>query len=307
MHTPTHGPSNLRSGMLMAALAAVLFSAKAIFVKLAYRYGVDAVTLLGLRMAFALPFFAFIAVLELRKEDCPAIGGKRMLAIAALGLLGAYIAGVLDFLGLQYISAGSERLILFLYPSLTVLLSRLLFGRRLSVPEFTALICSYVGIVYCLRGDVAFDAENGVLGMLLVFGSALAYAAYLIGSGRMIPDIGARRFMALSTLVACCAVLAQFACTHQMQDLLQPSPVYAYALAIALCSTVLPAFLLADAIRRIGAARASIVGGLGPVATIVLAALFLGERMNASQLLGAALVIGGILILGAMGRSHTFR
>ncbi len=285
------------SGMLLALLAAVFFSAKAVFVKLAYAYGTDAVTLLTLRMAFALPVFALVAAVELRRPARVAISGKQGMAMIALGLLGAYLAGLLDFLGLQYVSASIERLVLFLYPTLTLLLSLLLLGRCITLPEIMAVAVSYTGIALSLQQEGVLHGTQLLFGALLVFGSALAYALYLIGSGELIARLGSRLFMAVSMVVSCLAMVVQFVLTRDFATLAQPLPVYGYGLLIAVFSTVLPAFMLAAAIQRIGAAHVSIIGGIGPVATIALAAVFLDEALSAMQVFGAALVITGVLCL----------
>jgi drug/metabolite transporter (DMT)-like permease len=205
---------------------------------------------------------------------------------------------MLDFVGLQYISASMERLILFLFPTFTVLLSMLFLGRRVSLIEIGALALSYIGIALAVQQEVTLDGENSLLGILMIFGSTLAYAIYLIGSGELIPRIGSRRFMALAMIVSCLAVIGQFIVSRDLAMLNQPVAVYAYGLAIALFSTVLPAFMLAAAIHRIGASHTAIIGGIGPVATIVLAVLFLGESMSGLQIGGALLVIVGVLLLG---------
>jgi len=285
-------------GMALALLAALFFSIKAIFVKLAYQFGVDAITLLTLRMAFALPVFIAVAIIEQRKAGVRQITLRQAMAIIGLGLIGYYMASMLDFVGLQYISAGTERLILFLFPTFTVLLSMLFLRRRASLIEIGALMLSYIGIALAVQQEVSLDGENSLLGVLLVFGSTLAYAVYLIGSGELIPRIGSRRFMAYAMIVSCLAVIGQFIISRDLAMLNQPVAVYAYGLAIALFSTVLPAFMLAAAIHRIGASHTAIIGGIGPVATIVLAVLFLGESMSGLQIGGALLVIVGVLLLG---------
>jgi drug/metabolite transporter (DMT)-like permease len=284
-------------GMALALLAALFFSIKAIFVKLAYQYGVDAITLLTLRMALALPVFIAVAIIEQRKAGVQKITRRQSMSIIGLGLVGYYLASMLDFVGLQYISAGMERLILFLFPTFTVLLSMLLLGRKISRIEIGALALSYIGIALAVQQEVSFDGENSLLGVLLIFGSTLAYAVYLIGSGELIPRIGSRRFMAYAMTVSCLAVIVQFLFSRDMAMLNQPVAVYGYGLAIALFSTVLPAFMLAAAIHRIGASHTSIIGGVGPVATIVLAVLLLGESMTGLQVGGALLVLTGVLLL----------
>jgi len=286
------------SGMLLALLAALFFSIKAIFVKLAYQYGVDAITLLTLRMAFALPVFVAVAFMEQRKVSAQNITLHQGAAMIALGLIGYYLASMLDFVGLQYVSASIERLILFLFPTFTVLLSMLFLGRRVSRVEIGALILSYAGIALCVGQEVSLDGEDSLLGVLFIFGSTMAYAVYLVGSGELIPRIGSRRFMAYAMIISCLAVLMQFVISRDMSMLHQPAAVYGYGLAIALFSTVLPAFMLAAAIHRIGASHTSIVGGIGPVLTIILAVWILGETMTGLQTGGALLVVAGVLMLG---------
>jgi len=300
--TPTQKKRSAQIGMALALLAALFFSIKAIFVKLAYQHGVDAITLLTLRMAFALPVFIAVAIIEQRKAGGQQITRRQSMSIIGLGLMGYYLASMLDFVGLQYISAGMERLILFLFPTFTVLLSMLFLGRRVSLIEIGALALSYIGIALAVQQEVMLDGENSLLGILMIFGSTLAYAVYLIGSGELIPRIGSRRFMALAMIVSCLAVIGQFIASRDITMLNQPIAVYGYGLAIALLSTVLPAFMLAAAIQRIGASHTSIIGGIGPVATIVLAVMFLGELMSGLQIGGALLVVAGVLLLGFLQR-----
>ncbi len=298
VQTIATGQRHALAGFLLALAAAVFFSIKAIFVKLSYRYGVDAVTLLALRMISSLPFFVVIAAIEERRPGRARPSRRQIVAIIGLGLVGYYFASLLDFIGLQYVSAGLERLILFLFPAFTVLISAIFLSRRIGRVEVMAMLLGYVGIAVAVHQEVVLDGEYTLFGAAMVFGSTLAYATYLVGSGELIPKIGARRFMAYAMIVSCLAVIAQFLLTHDVSALRQPMPVYGYAIAMALLSTVLPAFMLAGAIHRIGASQTSIVGGVGPVSTIVLAAIFLGESMNALQIAGAALVIAGVLLLG---------
>jgi len=282
-------------------LAAVLFSLKAIWVKLAYQHGVDAITLLTLRMLFALPIFLVIAYIEQRKA-AQAISVRQFMAIIGLGLLGYYLASLLDFIGLQYISAGLERLILFLFPTLTLLLSMLFLGRKITAVEGILLLISYLGIALIMQQEVSLQGEHIVFGMVLVFASALAYAIYLIGSGEFIPQLGARRFMAFAMIISCLAVILQFFIMRDLHTLNQTTTVYGYGIAIALFSTVLPAFMLAAAIARIGAAHTAIVGSIGPVVTIILAVYLLGETMNSVQVIGAGMVIGCVVLLSLYGK-----
>ncbi len=283
-------------GVAFALLAAVGFSAKAILVKLAYLDRVDAVTLLALRMAFSVPFFIGVALWAERQQPAPLDRHDRLLVVA-LGLVGYYLSSFLDFLGLQYISAGLERLILFLYPTMTVLLTALVYRRAIGRKVVAAMALSYAGIVLVFLHDVGMKPGGIALGASLVFASTLSYSIYLVGAGHAIARIGAARFTAYAMIVVSAASLLQFGVTHPLSTLDLPLRVYQLAIAMALFSTVLPVFLLSFAIRRIGSGSASLIGSVGPVSTIYLAYVFLGEGLSLLQLAGSALVLGGVLII----------
>ncbi|WP_313953374.1 DMT family transporter [Accumulibacter sp.] len=288
-------------GVALAILAAFGFSFKAIFVKLAYAVPqavpVEAVTLLSLRMLFALPFFIVIGLHASRAA--PPLSRSDWLTLSALGLLGYYGASILDFIGLGYISAGLERLILFTYPTLTVLIGVLFMGKALQRREIAALLLSYAGIGLVFAHDVEFSGETGavLLGCAFVFASSLSYAFYLAGSGPMIQRLGSARFTALAMLVSTFATQLHFLLTQPLSALRQPPSVYAYGAAMALLSTVLPVFLQSAAIRRIGAARSVMIGTLGPMLTIAFAWWLLDEPLSPSQLAGAALVLAGVWLI----------
>ncbi|MEO8342517.1 MAG: DMT family transporter [Gallionella sp.] len=289
-------------GVTFALVAAIGFSAKAIMVKLAYIDAVDTITLLALRMAFSLPFFLIVAAMENHNARRPPLTVKDKLAVFGLGLIGYYLASYLDFLGLQYISAGLERLILFLYPTMVVLISALIFKHKIGRTAWFALLISYAGIAMVFLHDVKILQHDALSGSVLVFASALAYAIYLVGAGHTIARIGATRFTAYVMTVACVACLLQFAVTHSIADLNLPFRVYGLSIAMALFSTVLPAFLLAAAMRRIGSMHTSMIGSVGPVSTIYLAYLFLGERLSLIQIIGSILVLAGVLIISLKKR-----
>lgn len=288
-------------GVIFALLAAVGFSAKAILVKLAYLDRVDAVTLLALRMAFSVPFFIGVALWVRRRHAEPLSGHDRLLVLV-LGLIGYYLSSFLDFLGLQYVSAGLERLILFLYPTLTVILSALLARRAISRPVMAAMAVCYAGIALVFVHDVGTMQGGIVLGASLVFASTLSYSVYLVGAGHAIARIGTTRFTAYAMIVATTASLLQFAATHPMHALDVPTRVYELALAMALFSTLLPVFLLSHAIRRIGSGHTSLIGSVGPVSTIALAYVFLQERVSLLQAAGSALVLAGVIIVSLHSR-----
>jgi drug/metabolite transporter (DMT)-like permease len=191
-----------------------------------------------------------------------------------------------------------ERLILFLYPTFVVVLSVLFYRRPLRKKELFALLLSYVGIAIVFQHDIGTVQQNLILGSSLVFASAWAYALYLIGSGRSIARLGAMRFMSYVMIVACFACFAQFLFTRPLNAVFsQAMPVYTLGIAMALFSTVAPAFLLALGIRHIGASRASLISSIGPITTIFLAYFFLNEPMSVVQLCGSALVLAGVLLV----------
>lgn len=288
---------NRFAGVLFALLAAVGFSAKAILVKLAYLYHVDTVTLLALRMAFAMPFFIVVA-LWIRSQHAEPLNVHDRLLVLGLGLVGYYLSSFLDFLGLQYVSAGLERLILFLYPTMTVILSALIYKRAIGKKVIAAMALSYAGIALVFLHDIGVKQEAGiVLGAMFVFFSTLSYSVYLVGAGHTIARIGVARFTSYAMIVASLASLLQFAAMRPVSALDLPVRVYEYAIAMAIFSTVLPVFMLSYAIRRIGPGSASLIGSIGPVSTIYMAYLFLNERITLLQIAGSMLVLVGVLII----------
>ena len=284
-------------GVVFALLAAVGFSAKAILVKLAYLSHVDALTLLALRMVFSVPFFIVVAV-WIRRQHAEPLNTHDRLLVLALGLLGYYLSSLLDFLGLQYISAGLERLILFLYPTMTVLLSALVYKRAIGRTTLAAMALSYAGIALVFLHDIGMKrADSIVLGAVLVFFSTLSYSSYLVGVGHAIKRIGTTRFTAYAMVVASAASLLQFLVMRPMSALDLPLRVYGLSIAMAIFSTVLPVFLLSYAIRRIGSGSASLIGSIGPISTIYMAYLFLNESVSWLQIAGSSLVLCGVLII----------
>ncbi len=270
------------------------FSFKAILVKLAYPYGVDAVTLLMLRMAFALPVFLWVGFTA--SKNVPSLTRRDWAAVAALGVLGYYGASILDFYGLQYITAGLERLILFTYPTLTLLLGAAVYGRPISRREWAALLLCYTGIGAAFAHDLQFADDNAAvwIGGGFVFASSVSYALYLSGSPGMIVRLGAARFTALAMLVSTAAVAGHFLASQPLTALVQPWPVYALAAAMGVFCTVMPVFAQAVAIRSIGSGPSALVSMVGPLLTLVFAWLLLDEGFSTAQIFGAAMVIAGV-------------
>lgn len=292
-------------GVVLAVLAAAGFSLKAIFVKLAYAQGsLDAVGLLALRMLIAMPLFLLLGWKSLQQG--PALRAKDWGLLSILGLCGYYGASILDFMGLQYISAALERLILFTYPTLTLLLNVVLVGQRIHAREGVALLLTYAGIALAFGHDLQFSTQDPHtlwLGAGLVFASALSYSIYNVGAGKMIRTLGSMRFAVLASGVSTTAAVLHFVSTREVTMLNQPWPVLGYGLAMAVFSTVLPVFWQARAIQLIGPNRSVLIGTLGPVLTIALGYWVLDEAVSLAQMAGATLVVLGVYWVGKASKT----
>lgn len=294
----THGtPSRAAylGGLGIAIGGAVLFSTKAIVAKLMYRYHIDAVTLIAFRMLFSLPVFAAVAIWKMRTE-APLSWNDRW-RITGMGLVGYYLSSFLDFLGLQYISVGLERLILFLTPTFVLLISSTVLKQHISRKQWLALLVSYCGIVFVFLHDLNSGARNIALGASLVTGSAAAYGIYLLLSGEMVKRLGSLRLVAYAMCVSSAACIGQFFLLRPASGLVQPLPVYGLSLVNGIFCTVMPVFMTMFAVERVGAGTASQAGMIGPVSTLFLGALLLGEPITAWQLGGTVLVLSGIYLL----------
>jgi drug/metabolite transporter (DMT)-like permease len=288
------------TGSALAIVGVLGFSFKAILIKLAYAWApIDAVTLLALRMIYATPFFVLMALFATRRRGSAAIGRADWIRILWLGFIGYYLASLVDFMGLQYVSAALERLMLYLYPTIVVVLSALFFGQRITGRVVLALALSYAGILLVFARDLSFAGDPRALwtGGALVFASSFFYALYLVGAGPVIARLGSARFIALAMLASAAFVFTQFLATRPLQALAAPLRIQLLSLTMAIFSTVLPTYLIAEAIQRIGASRTSLVGSLGPVFTIWLGWIILGEPAHWIQLAGAALVLGGVTLV----------
>jgi drug/metabolite transporter (DMT)-like permease len=287
-------------GVVICFFGAVCFSTKAIFVKLAYREtNVDAVSLLALRMIFSLPFFIISAWWTTSKTENVRFTWKQWLAVAGIGCLGYYISSLLDFLGLQYVTAGIERLILFVYPTLVLLMSAFILKVKIKRLQWLALSMTYVGLMIAFWGEVNFDqtSDNFILGAILIFVCAITYATYIVGSGQLIPKIGAAKFNSYAMSFAALAVILHFLTTNDNSLFDFSSEVYRYSILMAIIGTVVPSYLVAGGIKRIGSDNAAIIGSVGPVSTIVQAYLFLQEPIHLLQLTGTTLILAGILMI----------
>ncbi len=295
---------NVLIGFGLVLLGALGFSAKSIIIKLAYADSVhiDAISLLALRMLFALPLFLLVTIWHQKTSSANALTGKQWLVIIVLGLLGYYIASYLDFIGLQYISAGLERVILFLYPTFVVLFSAVAHKRKITLREIVALLLSYAGMMMVFVEHLSLESSGLWLGASLVLASAISFACFTMGSGVMTQRIGSARFTAYTMTVASLATLAHFAVVHGMALSGFPTKVYTLALIMAVFSTVLPAFFMNAGIRRIGAGSASIISTTGPIATLVLAYFVLDEAISLLQVAGTLFVLAGVYVVGRVKR-----
>jgi len=292
---PSHDANRLLAGLALAACGAALFSGKAIVIKLAYRYGADPVTLIALRMAFAVPLFA-LALAWAGRRASP-LEPADHLRLATLGVIGYYAASQLDFLGLQYVTAGLERLVLYLTPTIVMLASALLLKKPVTRRDAAALVLSYGGIALVFRHDVAVSGRQVPLGVGLVFLSAAFYATYLTWSGELVRRIGAIRLTSYAMCAATFASLLQFALLRPWTALRLPAAVYGLSAFNGVACTVVPVFATMMAVERIGAGRTALASNVGPVATIVFGALFLDEAVTSWQLAGTALVLLGVFVL----------
>ena len=278
----------------MAAVGAIAFSGKAIIVKLAYRHGVDAVTLIMYRMLFALPIFAGMAWWASRGKAPLSLRDWR--GILLLGFSGYYLASFLDFAGLSYISASLERLILYLNPTLVLLLGLLLYRRRIQPSQFLGMAVSYLGVLLVFGHELQSQGADAALGALLVFLSAVSYAVYLSFSHEFVKRLGSLRLVGLASSLACLLCLLQFALLRPLSAAgVVPEVLWLSLLNATLC-TVVPVLLMMMAIERIGAGVAAQIGMIGPLSTILMGALLLDEALNAWVLAGTVLVLSGVYI-----------
>ena len=293
-------PKKIAFGLSLAVLGAIAFSGKAIIVKLAYRYGVDAVTLIMYRMLFALPIFALMAWWASRGKAAPTRQDWR--GILGLGVTGYYLASFLDFAGLAYISASLERLILYLNPTLVLLLGLLLYQRHIQRAQGWGMLISYCGVLLVFGHEIQFLGRDAALGALLVFLSAVSYALYMTFSGELVQRLGSLRLVGLATTVACLLCIGQFVLLRPWSAaLVAPEVIWLSVLNATLC-TAAPVLMVMMAIERIGPSLAAQAGMVGPMSTILMGIVVLGEPFTAWVAAGTVLVVAGIFVFSRSGR-----
>ena len=285
------------AGLLFAVGGVVFFSLRPIFIKLAYAWVTDPVTLIALRMVFSVPFFIAAALWVRSGAEHRPLAGRELGLVAGLGILSYYGASFLDFLALQYIPAGLGRLLLFTYPTIVVLLSAVLLKKRVTAREVAALALTYAGLALVFAHALEGEQKNFWLGATLAFASSICYALYLVAGAEVIMRVGSVRFTAYAMTAASIACIVQFLLLRPLSALDLPAPVYGYAVAMAVVSTAVPVFMTSEALRRIGANTVAIIGALGPVTTIAFGWLGLEEVMTPLQIAGSALVLVGVVVI----------
>ena len=288
-----------QKGIIFVAIGAICFSAKAIFIKLAYtEYDVDDITLLTLRFGYALPIFILIALWRYKQGSLQTVNKRDWGYIAILSMLGYYWASWFDFKGLQYISAGLERIILFIYPTLVVIFSRLFLKTRISRNALIALGITYFGVMIIAAEPRIFESENFVKGGAFILVSAVTYSLYLVFGGELIKKYGSINFNSISMILSSIYVLLHFNLFSDVELKNIANGVHFYGILLAIVSTVIPTFMVMEGIKLLGANRASIVASIGPVSTIILAYIFLGEVLSVQEIIGSILVLIGVLMIG---------
>lgn len=287
-------------GIIFVVISALGFSIKSIFFKLTFLENPNPILILALRMAFSLPFF--LAGIYFQKEKLK-IERTIYFQILILGILGYYFASIFDFYGLEYISAGVERVILFTYPTIVVLLNFIIYRKPFNKKEILALILTYGGILSIFMGGDFFLDKYKLYGVIWVFLCAISYAGYLVGSGKLIPLVGASLYTSLAMSVAAVSVLVHYCIQFPVLDLFNQSiKIYILSFSMAIFSTVIPVFLLSQGIIRIGSQKTAIISSLGPVSTLYLANIFLGEVVSSTEIIGTLVLISGVLLISTSNK-----
>jgi drug/metabolite transporter (DMT)-like permease len=286
-------------GSLLALIGAILFSTKAVLVKLTYQYDIDTTSFQMLRMLFSLPFFLSVAInlLSRNKQNLPLLKTYKY-QLLVYGLLGYYIASYLDLEGLQYINASLERIIMFIYPTVVAILSFFWLKKKITGIQVISIFVCYLGILIAYKGNLAIEDNDKIMrGSLFVLGSAITYSIYLVGSQQMVGKMDSRLYNSVAMCIACFSIIIHNALENGFNLFDFRWEIYGYAFLTATIGTVIPSYMIVAGIKIIGANRSSIIGTIGPISTIILATIFLNESIGMTQLIGTLIVIGGVLFL----------
>lgn len=294
--------SNFLKGVFYILIGAIGFSTKGIFAKLAFRYDVDGLQILTLRMLFALPFYVGILIYKYQQKQTP-IASKDYTSIIILGLIGYYLAALFDFLGLQYVSASLERNIIFTYPTFVLIMSRIFFKRKVYSVQIIAVIICYVGILLAFYSDkTSYESTNLTKGTIYILISSITYALYLVKSDDLIKNVGTIRFTCISMIISCLAVLVHYFIVHGFNIFSFPIQVYLIGFGVATISTVLPSFLMTAGISLIGSSNMAIIASVGPIATIFLANIILHEHVSTLHIFGTLFILIGVFMISKYGK-----
>jgi drug/metabolite transporter (DMT)-like permease len=301
-------------GFLWAVLGTILFSTKAILIKLCFKTtNIDASSLLMLRMLFALPFYAAAMWYYFANQQLKKVKPSTYFAAGLIGLLGYYMSSLFDFIGLQYVSASIERIILFIYPTLAVLLNLLIFKVAITKRQWLAILITYIGIGLAYWGELNQipDTKMFFYGTWMILICAITFAFYLVGSGKIIPKIGAPQFTSLSMLAASVGIFIHYFVTHQQgiasivdMPILYSSSIW-LVIALAIIGTVIPSFLMSGGMKRIGSNDLAIITSIGPVSTLFQARWILNEAFSWEQILGTVFVVLGVILVKKVGATKT--
>jgi drug/metabolite transporter (DMT)-like permease len=291
-------------GVLLLMFANIGFSSKAVIIKLMYRYDVDTYSVIAMRMLFSLPVYVAVLIYLNSRPDNVRLTTREMLIIGGLGILSYYVCSLLDFLGLQYVSAGVERLILFTYPTIVLVASAVLFKKKITPPQYIALVLTYVGVVLSYVAERGLGTQKDLLlGASLVGLCSFIYAFYVIGAGEYVHKSGSVKFTCLAMIAATFPALTHAYAHNGMNIFNFSTEVYQLTFWLVVIATVIPTFMIVEGIRLVGASNSSIIGFVGPVATIGLGHYFLSEQITGLQLLGTAIVLAGVSLVSWKGKN----
>ena len=285
-------------GVIILIFANIGFSSKAVIIKLAYRYHIDTASILAMRMLFSMPVFLIVALILFFRKDNTRLTLKQWGAISGLGILSYYISSWLDFTGLQYLSASVERLILFTYPTIVVLISAFFLGKKITSVQKWALVLTYVGVALAFVAEKGLGEQKNIwLGSAFVFGCAITYSFYVVGTGELVHRFGSVKFSCYAMLSATIPGVLHCYAVNGLDIFGFPREVYILMIWLVIVATIIPIFLIVEGIRIVGASNSSIIGFVGPVSTILLGYIFLGEKASIMQLIGTAIVLVGVYLV----------
>jgi len=276
----------------------VMFSAKSVFAKMAYEYRVDPISVLFLRMLFALPLIVLIGFFYEKTRKPETVKWRDILKVAGISVLGYYISAIFNFIGLVYIEASIERLILFLYPTMVIFLSAVFLKKPVTTKQIVAISISYVGIFIAFADKLMVkNPATFWLGAALTFASSFTYAIFLTVSDKLIKQVGSVRFTTTATLTMCvCLIVHALVAGKAAIEGYNPH-VYLYCILMAVLSTVIPVYMFNYSMSKLGATNISIISCLGPICTLVFSAILLNETINMWQIVGTFVVMAGILFV----------